>query len=689
MIRSSKCFRLTAIAIVCAASLAPAAGVSGDWTLAGPFGGTATSIAVDPSNSKVVLAGAMSSLLFKSSDAGANWELLAFPKRHLSELTSILIDPEDANHYLVGVISTDGGGLYASRDAGKTWSIIKEISTLGVRALAYAPSQHSRFVAGTMHGGVMLSDDAGKSWTQISDPKNSEMDSITAVAFDAKDPNIFYAGTSHLPWKTMDGGKNWSSIHTGMIDDSDVFSIYVDPANSQNILASACSGIYSSGDRGDLWRKLMGIPNTSRRTHVIRQDPVTPSVIYAGTTTGLYKSLNSGAGWKTLTNTQANSMAFDPTNPQVIYMALQYEGIGKSENGGERISPVNHGFVDRVISALTVSGQKMVAIETQEGESTGIFSSVDRGESWVQTSSPRTLSGVHLKALVGVPDSDRFLLAASARQLYKSVDGGLIWKVLPVRLIIPPPPVQEPAKKPAPVKPAHTTTRPGTSTRARVAARPVKPKPIIKEVSVSDVSGLYAIGSGPKAVIFAATDLGLLRSNDLGEHWTLADIKGSSAVTALYVGDHTEEAGSSAPPLIARAANGLFLSKDAGENWTPLDFPLPSSDINDVAISDGENPTAVAATRVGLYFSPLGGKWMTKPAGLPVSTVNAVLFGDKPDTVYAVAYGRLYQSADRAASWSELPSALPLTRIRQLWKPTSSSARIFGVTGELGIVYRN
>src|SRR3954452_11528761 len=440
MIRSLKCHRLMAIAVVCVGSAAFAADVSGDWTLAGPFGGTATSIAVDPSNPKVLLGGAMSSLLFKSSDAGANWELLAFPKRHLSELTSILIDPEDANHYLVGLISTDGGGLYATRDAGKTWSLTKEISNLGVRALAYAPSQHSRFVAGTAHGGVMLSDDAGRSWARASDPGNSEMDSITAVAFDHKDPNIFYAGTSHLPWKTIDGGKNWTSIHNGMIDDSDVFSIYVDPLNSQNILASACSGIYASGDRGDLWRKLMGIPNTSRRTHVIRQDPAVPSVIYAGTTTGLYKTLNRGAAWKTLTNTQANSMAFDPSNPQVIYMALQYEGIGKSENGGERISAINHGFVDRVISALTVSGQKLVAIETQEGESAGIFSSVDQGESWVQTPSPRTLSGVHLKAIVGVPDNDRVLLGASPRQMYKSLDGGVAWKVLPVRLVSNPPP---------------------------------------------------------------------------------------------------------------------------------------------------------------------------------------------------------------------------------------------------------
>jgi photosystem II stability/assembly factor-like uncharacterized protein len=184
-------------------------------------------------------------------------------------------------------------------------------------------------------------------------------------------------------------------------------------------------------------------------------------------------------------------------------------------------------------------------------------------------------------------------------------------------------------------------------------------------------------------VIFAATDLGLLRSTDLGEHWTLADIKGSSAVTALYMG------GGTSPTLIARAANGLFLSKDEGEHWDSLEFPLPSSDVNDLAISDGDDPTFVVGTRVGLYSSQPGGKWISKSAGLPVSTVSAVLFGDNADTVYAVEYGRLYQSKDRAASWTDLPTALSLTRIRQLWKPTPSSSRIFGLAGELGIVYRN
>ncbi len=424
MIRSiSYTFALAAGLVALAAYSASATETVGDWKIAGPFGGTATSIAVDPSDPNTVLAGAMNSLLFKSSDAGVNWHIVNFPKRHLSELTSILIDPANGQHYLVGVIAADGGGLYESNDGGTKWAAVKGLERYGVRALSFAASQPTRFLAGTQNG-VMMSDDAGKTWSRISDPNNSEMAQVTAVALDAKDPNIMYAGTSHLPWKSTDGGKTWTSIHTGMIDDSDVFSIYVDPANPTNILASACSGIYASPDRGDLWRKLSGIPNTSRRTHIIREDPSTASTIYAGTTMGLFKSVSSGTTWKTLIRTQVNWLAFDPAKPQRVYLALDVEGLAKTEDGGETIKPINNGFVDRVIGAVTTSGKRMVAIESQEGETTGIFASFDRGETWTPMKPSKSLAGVHLKAIAGVGEDEKTLLAATQNQMYKSADGG-------------------------------------------------------------------------------------------------------------------------------------------------------------------------------------------------------------------------------------------------------------------------
>ncbi len=649
-----------------------------DWNIAGPFGGTATTIAVDPQNPSTVLAGAMNSLVFESGDSGASWNLLNFPKRNLSEVTSILVDPANSDHYLAGMITAEDGGLFESGDGGKTWAPVKDLRDVGIRALAASASRPSRFVAGTL-GGVMLSDDSGKTWKRISDPQNLEMQGITAVAIDPTNSDAIYAGTMHLPWKTTDGGKSWSSIHTGMIDDSDVFSIYINPATPSVVLASACSGIYASTNSGELWHKLLGIPNTSRRTHVVREDPSNPNTIYAGTTAGLFKSSNRGLSWKTLTNTQVNALAFDRSRPGNMYLALEYEGIGKSEDGGEEINLVDKGFVDRVISSVTVSGKKLLALETQEGETSGIFVSGDWGESWSQMRNTRGLGGVHLKAIAGNASEERILLAASPHQMYKSIDGGATWKAMPVRLIVSPAAEAE--------KPKSPSGKPGGPSKAGVrprSAKAVKPRITERTVVPSEISGLYPTKSGTKEVIFAATDLGLLKTIDMGEHWTLSEVTGSNGVSALY----------SAPNfngyLIARAAGALFVSKDFGDHWAEMFFPLPVSDVNDVAIPADTTAPLLVATRLGLYTSPDGGnKWYANIGGMPASTVTSVIYSASRRLAYAVEYGQLYESKDEGNSWSLIPTVIPGLRIRQLWMPEGDSNRIYGITSDLGILFRN
>jgi photosystem II stability/assembly factor-like uncharacterized protein len=652
-----------------------------DWKIAGPFGGTATAIALDPQNPKVVLAGGRNSLLFASKDSGASWNVLNLPKRNFGEVTCILVDAADSKHYLAGMVGADGAGLFETHDEGTSWTAANGVQDVGVRALAASVSKPSRFVAGTLRG-VMLSDDSGKSWTRISDTENPEMQGITAVAIDPKDPNIIYAGTAHLPWRSLDGGKSWQSIHNGMIDDSDVFSIYIDPVNPTNIFASACSGIYASTSRGDVWRKLLGIPNTSRRTHVVREDSRQPGTIFAGTTLGFFKSENGGTNWKVVSGSQVNSMAFDPSHPKSMYLAMEYDGIAKSDDEGATIRPIDNGFVDRNISAVTVSGSKLIAIDSQKGETTGIFVSSDRGESWSPLE-PRGLRAVHLHAIAGVPGEDRILLAATSRQMYKSTDAGVTWKPIPVRLIVAPTP--ETSKTTTQTETPQSITRiQRAKQRARAkSSRPTKPR-IIKEVLPSEITGLYGLKSGTKNLLFAATDLGLLRSGDAGEHWVLADLTGSTAVYALFLAPVPDGR------LIARAAGGLYESKDFGDHWNQLFFPLSMSEVNDVAIPAEQNAPLLVATLTGLYSSPDdGARWYPNSGKLPASTVNSVTYSPtEANVAYAVQYGQLYQSKDCGSSWSAIPTALHGLRIRQLWMPAQNSDRLYGITNDLGILFR-
>ena len=56
------------------------------------------------------------------------------------------------------------------------------------------------------------------------------------------------------------------------------------------------------------------------------------------------------------------------------------------------------------------------------------------------------------------------------------------------------------------------------------------------------------------------------------------ELSGATAVTGLFVAPNSDGR------LIARAAAGLFISKDFGDHWTAFAFPLPASDVNDIAL---------------------------------------------------------------------------------------------------------
>lgn len=661
----------TAVAVMALAAAAVSTPAH-DWKMSGPWGGTATTIAIDAKHPNILLSGGRSSLLYQTQDSAQNWQLLNLPQRNLGEVTSILIDPADSDHYLVGMLAAYDPGVFESHDQGKTWTAIKDLRGIGVRALTAAASKPSRFVAGTLEG-VMLSDDSGKTWTRISDPNNPEMQGITAVAVDTSDPNIIYAGTQHLPWRTTDGGKTWESIHKGMIDDSDVFSIYVDPAAPNDVFASACSGVYSTNDRGDDWHKLLGIPNTSRRTHVIRQDPVQKDTIYAGTTLGLFKSVNAGKTWRTLNNTQVNALVFDPSQPKTMYLAMEYDGLGKSDSSGESIRLVNDGFADRGVSAITTAGDRFFALSTGD-----LFVSADRGASWSAMPRPRSLEGVRLSSITGVPSKPRSLIAASEHAIYRSTDGGVVWRPLAIRVVETPKP--QPEKKTAPRASARTTR-----TRQTARRRPLKPREIVREISPSEISGVWAVQNSGKDLVFAATNLGLLRSTDAAERWTFVEVPGSTAIDMLYL-----------PPvangnMVLRAPGGLFFSKDFGEHWTGLPFPLPASDINGIAVPVDPSAPLLVATTVGLYSSTdNGANWSKNPHGLPSATVAAVLYGHSDRKMaYAVEYGQLYQSNDAGQSWSHVPTSLPSLHLWRLWLPDPDSTRLFGLTTDIGILFRD
>jgi photosystem II stability/assembly factor-like uncharacterized protein len=637
-----------------------------DWHIAGPFGGSATAVAIDSRHPEVLLAGARQSLLYKTENSGNSWSMLPFPKRTFGEVGAILIDPLDSDHYIVGLVGTSEAGLFESADAGATWKAIPSLAGFSVRALAASLSDPSRFIAGTTQG-VYRSTDSGVTWVRISDPSNLEMLGITAVAVDPKNADVIYAGTAHLPWKTTDGGKTWESIHSGMIDDSDVFSIYIDPRSPERVFASACSGIYQSPNGGTMWRKMMGIPNTHRRTHVIRQDPEQPGTIYAGTTLGLFKSIDHGASWKQVNDQQVNSLTFDPARPSDMYLALEDDGLWKSDDRGTTLSPLNSGFVARRLTGITVSGKRLVSIQTQDGGTTGIFVSEDHGTTWNRIEHVQGLAGVHLSTIAGLPGDEKLLFGANPREVYKSTDGGLNWKPITIAAVL-----NEKSFAPVKVKQGKGAIR----SRSIASERTLHP---------NEFHTLTAISSGTQTVLLAATNRGLLRSTDKGNRWTVAQTGYAENFDEIYTSPINDGR------LVARSSVGVYFSNDFGENWSAIPFPFPSGQLTDFAVPPvGTSLPMLAATDHGLYTSrDLGRTWYPVTSGVPASTVKAVIYSPQEFTAYAVSYGQLYQSKDGGNSWNAVPSSFHALSIRQLWQPAELPDRLFAVTNDIGILFRN
>jgi photosystem II stability/assembly factor-like uncharacterized protein len=118
-----------------------------------------------------------------------------------------------------------------------------------------------------------------------------------------------------------------------MKDDSDIFTIDVDPRQRKRLFAGACSGIYTSLDGGGTWSSLERAVGDSFRTYVIVRAPDRRNLVFAGTSGGLIHSPDGGATWRRLSEGTVRSIAFDPIDPRRIFVATD-KGILRSQDRG-------------------------------------------------------------------------------------------------------------------------------------------------------------------------------------------------------------------------------------------------------------------------------------------------------------------------------------------------------------------
>jgi photosystem II stability/assembly factor-like uncharacterized protein len=256
-----------------------------------------------------------------------------------------------------------------------------------VTTITGTPNEPYTFYAGTVGGGVIRTKNAGSSWSQIA-TKTFGSASVGDVAVAPSNPNVIYVGmgestarhymstTGDGMYKTADGGKTWTFL--GLRESRRIRSVLVHP-DDENVL-------YVSS---------MGDPYTESRVR------------------GVYKSTDGGATWEQVLfvspTTSARDLAFDPRNPEIVYVSLwdnlrspwylgsggPGSGIMRSTDGGESWDRIDDDLPRPLgnvgIAVSPVDGSRLYAIVEANEEEGGLYVSSDTGRNWRHVHNARQL----------------------------------------------------------------------------------------------------------------------------------------------------------------------------------------------------------------------------------------------------------------------------------------------------------
>src|SRR6266566_1541348 len=183
------------------------------WRQVGPPGGDVQSLAAVPGGTRTLFLGTSDGHVFGSRDAGEHWELLGrIGANHDDVIMSIVVDARSAGtlYATSWTLNSHGGGVYRSADAGHNWELIG-LEGHAVPALAAAPSDPDILIAGAIDG-VYWAADSGKNWARISPENHADLRNFDSIAIAPHDHTTIYAGTYLSPCNTVHAGKSWAPL---------------------------------------------------------------------------------------------------------------------------------------------------------------------------------------------------------------------------------------------------------------------------------------------------------------------------------------------------------------------------------------------------------------------------------------------------------------------------------------------
>ncbi len=289
------------------------------------------------------------------------------------------------------------------------------------------------------------------------------------------DPLTYYMGTTGGGlWKTTDAGQRWQNISDGFFKMGSVGAIAVAPSNPnilycgmgehapRGVMTSYGDGVYKSTDAGKTWKHI-GLKKTQHISR-IKIHPTNPDIVYVaaqgalyGPTEerGIYKSTDGGVSWKNVlfvnNLTGCAELSLDANYPEIMYAAMwqhqrkpnmvisggEGSGLYKSVDAGETWSKIHKGLPEEkgkmAIAVSPANSNKVYALieSDSNADKGGLFVSEDAGESWSMVSGDNRLvqRAWYYIEVFADPNNEDTVYVLSAPAL-RSKDGGKTWETL-------------------------------------------------------------------------------------------------------------------------------------------------------------------------------------------------------------------------------------------------------------------
>lgn len=488
--------------------------------------------------------------ILRSDNAGQTWTVLdeqnGLGGRYIP---SLFMHPQDSQTLLSAVTgSGDAPGVYVTHDGGDTWKLILGMPPgFGAEAVEIATSDPDIWYAAS-ESLIWRSDNAGADWQEFPMVTPDRAAGIPIdLQVDPRDPmRIFVNNYGGGNFVSADGGATWHEASTGYTG-SKPNAVAVNPADSARVIVSA----FYSADAGQTWRSVK-TPVFSSLQYYTDQDSGTLSVI-GGSGERIWFSPAENYKWEfaQLADLAAEKQTGNILNERMVIDAL---AVAPSDN-----SMMYAAFADGYCA--------LHAWLSCFDPTPGFFRSRDYGRTWQPVTEPAFRQTSTLRIAVDPLDSQH-LYAATGTGLFVSRDGALTWTQL-------------------------------TSLDAVTRQVPVIDVGLVPvDLKASMVFDIRIDPFDADVLYAASMPGGVFKSTDQGQTWVQSGfgMDPNEPVTAI-VPDPVHQG----VLYVSSEISGLFYSTDDGENWKLLSQGLTIRNLFTLSLSADGSLLYAASVGAGVF----------------------------------------------------------------------------------------